>query len=357
MTHEELRQLNIGENLDSLMNLDPRGYGVCRILYSAARAYTKEPLSMNAAKQLVKNIKENDVVFIITGFVLLPFKEAEMDGIISSMLLARSLVVAFNAKPIIICPKESIKAVKSLSYVVGLHLFENLDYAMEFPVSMGAFEFSKDVDEANAQTDMLIDKYKPKAVISIEAPGANFKGEYHNATGLNVTELEAKADILFNRLRDKGVLNIAIGDLGNEIGMGTIGEHIRKHVPYTDENCCKCSCHGGTLATSKSDNIITATVSDWGAYAMMAALAYLMNNIEIFHTADMENDALQTAAKSGMIDMSGWLIPAIDGISAKMTVSIVELMRKSAKCPYKHKENSSHWFDNVLELGFYKNGE
>ena len=32
MTNEELTLYNIGENLDSLMTLDPRGYGVCRIL-------------------------------------------------------------------------------------------------------------------------------------------------------------------------------------------------------------------------------------------------------------------------------------------------------------------------------------
>ena len=44
MTNEELTLYNIGENLDSLMTLDPRGYGVCRILYRAARDYAGEPL-------------------------------------------------------------------------------------------------------------------------------------------------------------------------------------------------------------------------------------------------------------------------------------------------------------------------
>ncbi|AGK99543.1 hypothetical protein [Clostridium pasteurianum] len=48
MNQEELTILNIGENLDNIMNLDPRGYRVCRILYSAAREYTKEPLVMNS---------------------------------------------------------------------------------------------------------------------------------------------------------------------------------------------------------------------------------------------------------------------------------------------------------------------
>ena len=34
MDQKALTDLNIGENLDNLANLDPRGYGVCRILYN-----------------------------------------------------------------------------------------------------------------------------------------------------------------------------------------------------------------------------------------------------------------------------------------------------------------------------------
>ena len=46
MTRDELEKRNVGENLDALMNLDPRGYGVCRILYAGSRAFTGEPLTM-----------------------------------------------------------------------------------------------------------------------------------------------------------------------------------------------------------------------------------------------------------------------------------------------------------------------
>ena len=40
MNKTELTKLNVGYNLDWLMNLDPRGYGVCRILYDGAIKYT-----------------------------------------------------------------------------------------------------------------------------------------------------------------------------------------------------------------------------------------------------------------------------------------------------------------------------
>ncbi|MDR1927968.1 MAG: DUF4392 domain-containing protein, partial [Oscillospiraceae bacterium] len=105
MTQQELTQYNLGQSLDDLSNLDPRGYGVCRILYDAARKKMGEPLTMHAAKLIDKTVKSGDIVFIMVGFVLLPFKKAEMDGIVSSLLLARALVKGCDAKPVIICPQ------------------------------------------------------------------------------------------------------------------------------------------------------------------------------------------------------------------------------------------------------------
>ena len=57
MTRDELEKRNVGENLDALMNLDPRGYGVCRILYAGSRAFTGEPLTMHAAQVLYDSVK------------------------------------------------------------------------------------------------------------------------------------------------------------------------------------------------------------------------------------------------------------------------------------------------------------
>ena len=100
MDQKALTDLNIGENLDNLAYLDPRGYGVCRILYKASREYTGMPTTMNAAKKLCATLKKDDIVYIMTGFVLLDHHHAETDGIVSSMLLARALSLAFDVKPV-----------------------------------------------------------------------------------------------------------------------------------------------------------------------------------------------------------------------------------------------------------------
>lgn len=353
MTQQELTLRNLGQSLDDLANLDPRGYGICKILYAASRKFTGGPTSMNAALKLTQTVKEGDIVYIMTGFVLRPFKKAEMDGIVSAALLCRALVLAFGAKPVIVCPQANYEAVKQLAPCVGLHLREDMAELREIPVSMGVICFTGDEALAPKQADEIIERDHPAAVISVECPGANAKGVYHNATGLDVTELEAKQDILFEKLQAMGVLNIAIGDLGNEIGMGAIGQTLESYIPYAGKNACRCGCGCGIGVRTKADNLITATVSDWGCYAMIAALSYLMENPDIMHTPELERKTMETACRSGMIDMYGWLIPAIDGFGPEINLPIVALMRELVISTLKLKKTCATWFEKVDELHYF----
>lgn len=354
MTQEELTQYNLGESLDQLMNIDPRGYGVCRILYEGAREYTKEPLTMHSARLLHDTLKEGDLVYLLTGFVLLPFKKAEMDGIVSTFLLARALVKAYGVKPVVICAKDNMKAAEALAFDMGLHFYTSIEELKRYPASVAAVPFTDKTEEAKAQTDELLSCGIPKAVVSIECPGANEKGIYHNATGLNVTDLEAKQDILFVTLKNQGVLNIAIGDLGNELGMGALQSQIKKYIPYAGKGGCQCGCNGGILAQVAADNVITATVSDWGCYGLIAATAYLNRNMDIMHTKDLEEKAMNTACHHGMIDMYGWLIPAIDGLGVSMNRSIVNLMRECVQSTLDLESTCQTWFQKVIERKYFE---
>lgn len=354
MNRDELEKRNVGENLDTLMNLDPRGYGVCRILYAGSRKATGEPLTMHAAQTLVDAVKPGDLVYILTGFVLLPHKVPEMDGMVSSMLLARALVLAFDAKPIIVCPVDCVQAVKNCAAVVGLHIYEDIATVRELPMSMGVVSFTKDASHAAAAADALLAQGMPAAVVSIEAPGANDAGVYHNAGGMDVSVLEAKTGALWAKLRELGVPSVAIGDLGNEIGMGKIADHIRSFVPFTAHGECSCGCKGGILAQSTADSIITATCSDWGCYGLMAALAYLLRNIDILHTEEMEAEVMRAASRSGLIDMTGSLLPGIDGFNLKMNVSILSLMRQCTDYALRYSHRSDRWFGPVLEKHFFE---
>lgn len=343
MTQKELTILNLGQSLDDLANLDPRGYGVCKILYSASRKLSAQPLCMNAAQKLVSTLHEGDFVYILTGFVLPPFNKAETDGIVSSVLLCRALVKAFGVKPVLVCPSECQEAVRGMASCVGLHLWEDLEQLRQMPFSMGMVIFTKDASQAANQADQLIAQATPTAVISIECPGCNSQGVYHNAPGIDVTHMQAKQDVLFEKLQNMGILNIAIGDLGNEIGMGSVEQTLNRYIPK-----------GETIGVAtKTDNLITATVSDWGCYAMIAAMAFLLEDPEIMHTAEMEKEVLQCASRLGMIDMYGWLTPAIDGFGLDIMLPIVQLMGSMVKRALELRQTCKYWFEHTERLGFF----
>lgn len=356
MTQYELTKYNIGEDLDSLMNLDPRGYGVCRILYPAARARCGKALTVNFAEKLLETLHEGDLVYIISGFLLPPFGTPETDGIVSTVLLCRTLV-KLGIHPVVVCPEENVPAVAAMAPIVGLHLYKTVDAAMKYPISMGVISFTKDTEKAADEAEALL-AFSPSAVIAIEAPGSNEVGIYHNATGLDVSEMQAKSDVLFDLAVKKAIPTFAVGDLGNEIGMGAIKEQLETYIPYAHvggSDTCRCGCNKGIGVTSVADTLLTATVSDWGVYGIIAAIAWLKGDISLMHTPEMETEIVTAASRAGMIDMYGWLVPAIDGQDVTVCSSVVKLMRSCVENALSLTETCKGWFDGTLRLGFFDN--
>ena len=352
MNKKELTLLNIGDDLDSLMNLDPRGYGVCRILYDGARRFTGEPLCVNGAKGLVNNIKKGEKVFILTGFVLLPWNEAETDGIISSTIFARFLINAFGAKPVMIVPEQCTKAIISMSRVLDFEVTTDIDNIPDGAVCI--VEYTKSKDEEEKQADEILSHGLPCAIISNEAPGRNKNGYYHNAVGVNTTDYEAKYDVLFKKCQKLGIYNLSIGDLGNEIGMAAIEEHIRKYIPYAEEGGCKAGTGFGILSDTAADNIITATCSDWGCNALMAATAFLLGDTSLFHSIEDQASAMDAAAGAGMLDMYGKARPYIDGIGKNINLPLIAMMKSIIEYPSTVEDKTAEWFSRTIDKGFFE---
>ncbi|MGI6336475.1 MAG: DUF4392 domain-containing protein [Clostridiales bacterium] len=352
MTQEELTCLNVGQSLDDLMNLDPRGYGVCKILYPASRELAGMPVCMKAAKTLDLHVKQGKPVYVFTGFVLLPHKKPETDGIVGAMQLCRALVQAYGAVPVLIVPEDCVSAAFSMAPIVGLHAYDSIETAKSLPYALAVVTFAKDPLRAKMQAREIAAGELPCAMISTEAPGANQVGEYHNAAGQNITALEAKSDLLWNLLREKGVPSVAIGDLGNEIGMGTLLPYLKKWIPRAET--CVCGCGGGLAAVSGSDVTVTATVSDWGVYAVCAALSYLHDDTDISPDADCVRECVTAASRAGMVDMTGRLTPGVDGFDRDFNVLLATLMRRTAAYPAKLAKGCGRWFDETDALGFFK---
>lgn len=144
MNKTELTLFNLGESLDNIANVDPRGYGVCRLLYKASRELTGRPLCLNAAEKLIETLNKDDTVFILTGFVLHPYNKAETDGAIGSAVLANAIEKGIGANSVIICPDEAAEG------ICALCLFLNCGAKV--------ITFTKNLAEARIMSDELIEK-------------------------------------------------------------------------------------------------------------------------------------------------------------------------------------------------------
>jgi hypothetical protein len=126
--------------------------------------------------------------------------------------------------------------------------------------------------------------------------------------GLDISSYTAPLDELFTAGPWE---TIAIGDGGNEIGMGSLPrELIAQHVD-----------HGETIAcVTPARHLIVAGVSNWGAYALLGALAALRQDWRdrLLACLDekLDHAVLEAAVNDG---------PAVDGVSRLRAMTVDNL--------------------------------
>ena len=103
----------------------------------------------------------------------------------------------------------------------------------------------------------MLAKLKPHAIVSIERPGLAEDGRYYNMRGEDISPRCAYFDPFLDRA---SCPTVAIGDGGNEIGMGKI----REAIASLDINASVTGC----------DELLVADVSNWGAYGLIAFLDF-----------------------------------------------------------------------------------
>jgi hypothetical protein len=144
--------------------------------------------------------------------------------------------------------------------------------------------------------------------ISIERCGRSADGAPRNMRGLDISSYTAPLDELFTAGPWE---TIAIGDGGNEIGMGSLPrELIAQHVD-----------HGATIAcVTPARHLIVAGVSNWGAYALLGALAVLRPDWRERLLACLDDKLDQAVIEATVNDG-----PAVDGVSRLRTMTVDDL--------------------------------
>jgi hypothetical protein len=168
-----------------------------------------------------------------------------------------------------------------------------------------------DVVAIGAPLAPLIETWRSAGIthaIAIERCGRSADGPPRNMRGQDIGSYTAPLDDLFTA----GPWDtIAIGDGGNEIGMGAISRSlIAGHVA-----------HGETIAcVTAARHLIVAGVSNWGAYALIGALAALREDWRGTLLACLDETVdravLEAAVEHG---------PAVDGVSRRRTLTVDNL--------------------------------
>ncbi|MGQ9675086.1 MAG: glutamate cyclase domain-containing protein [Chloroflexota bacterium] len=325
----------IGERVDRLISLDVPSRNVIGLLYAAARGHSDSPLCLAAAKLLEERVRTGDVVFIATGWPDRPHVTpaiAETDGPIGAAVLARALHVGLGAVPIVVIEDQLVAGMSAVVQAGGLRVLTPdqavAAAASSAPIHAGAVTgFPTAVEAAQQEAARLVSRHKPSAVVVIEKGGINERGTIHTSRGSDTSTDMAKVDYLVLEAARHGIATIGVGDGGNEVGMGTIHEELRRSaLPYAQQ--CRCGCGGGIVPVTSTDVLVTACISNWGAYGVAACLAALLGRREVLHDARMEEDLLRAAAGASFIDgVTGYVMPpGADGLPFYVHQAFVTLL-------------------------------
>jgi hypothetical protein len=215
-------------------------------------------------------------VCIVTGFFVPAADAPETDGPPGAAVLARALR-HLGKESRTITDQPNLKALEACCSVMGI----------EAPLSAASPE------------DVL--SPDPDALVFAERLGAAEDGRYYNMRGEDITAWTAPLDRAADGAAERGIPLVAIGDGGNEAGMGCLKGKLEALLPS----------FSGCLCRVKADVAVPADVSNWGAYALAGILS-VRSRKWLGHEPEEERAMLEAMAERG----------AVDGISCQNTTSV-----------------------------------
>jgi hypothetical protein len=231
-------------------------------------------------------------VLIGTGFPVV--NTFETDGPVGAIALYNAFK-ALGAEPIIVCGKP-LSAKLNSNYNV-------------YELTVGGHE-DRDKSARDNETLNALKKLNPELIISIERPGIASDGQYYNMRGENISERTAYFDSFLQHAKCP---SIAIGDGGNEIGMGNIQGALK--TLNIKASVTKCS------------ELVIADVSNWAALGLIAMLDYLTGN-DLLGGIDSLT-VLKFLSKAGSVDgVSRKNTLTEDGLPAQDGIDLIKRLRE-----------------------------
>lgn len=171
--------------------------------------------------------------------------------------------------------------------------------------------------------------HPPTHLIATERASPGTDGKPHREHGWDMSAETAPLDLLFQDAEWKpSWTTIGIGDGGNEIGMGCLpADVVARDIP-----------NGELIAAqTATDFLIVSSVSNWGAYALIAALALMRQDLRsalLKHlTPEMEKVFLTTlvelgqAIDDGRADRPGTIKMSVDRLPVEDHMALIDQIR------------------------------
>lgn len=319
-----------GEALDRLVTIEAKNrgmpHGILAPLYNAAReAHGGRPISMLAAESLKSAVGKGDVVLIMTGAGYEPvMPEGESDGPPGAAALARILHRGLGAVPVYVCEECHTRPIVASSEALGV-MVKDFKHARDRHLGAAIACAPNDQGAVEAWEKKLFSEMKPKAVVSVERLGPGAGGVIHNATGQPLQGPNNSVDIevidisgVIEKAKAAGAPTIGIGDHGNELGFGIIRDVVAKTMPKGDQSC----------TTTGTDILFPCMMSNWGAYAIEAALAWLLQRPELMHSPADEERQLRACLNAGGLEAMYCTTDfMVDGLEGETSMACVQILR------------------------------
>jgi hypothetical protein len=138
-------------------------------------------------------------------------------------------------------------------------------------------------------------------VVAIERCGPASDGVPRNMRRMDISAYVTPLDRLFSAGPWR---TVGIGDGGNELGMGSVAG-LAGLVPGGEAVAC----------VVKADALVTAGVSHWGAYGLLAALTLLRPDLSAAFRVDpaVDRAVIEALVRDG---------PAVDGVTRRQTLTV-----------------------------------
>jgi len=247
-------------------------------------------------------------VGLVTGVHIAwaPTPAAETDGPVGTAVLAAALAT-LGAGPVVLTDEPCAQVTAACLEVLGAGRLEVL------PAS---------ADETRVRGGVAA--LGLSHLVAVERLGPNADGRVLTMRGFDVTESTAPLHAAFDL---PGLVTGAVGDGGNEIGMGNVPADV----------VAACIAHGDRIACRVPvDALVVAGTSNWGCSGLVAALARLVpgHRDALVALLDPQVDArvLGAATAAGAIDgVTGRPDATVDGVPvagyADLLAGLVALAR------------------------------